>query len=119
MTARCYAVSADQAMAPTQFVDPATVVEGKAEEVGHLFLTSQDEKFMAGIWQCSACKEDIESYPLNEFMVVLDGSVTCTGADGESATYGKGDCFIMEKGWRGVWHMTETFKKYFIAYTGD
>lgn len=106
-------------MVPTAYVDPATVLEGRATEKGHTFFSSKDEKFLVGVWECTACKERIDSYPFNEFCQVLKGAVTVTDAAGKSETYRAGDSFFMNKGFKGVWHMTETFKKYFVIYVGD
>lgn len=106
-------------MEPTAYVDPATVIEGKASEKGHTFFASKDGKFLVGVWECSACKERIDSYPFNEFCQVLKGAVTVTDASGRSETYRTGDSFFMAKGFKGIWHMTETFRKYFVIYGDD
>lgn len=106
-------------MVPTAYVDPATVLEGKASEKGHTFFASEDEKFLVGVWECTACKERIDSYPFNEFCQVLNGAVTVTDEAGKSETYRAGDSFFMRKGFRGIWHMTETFRKYFVIYGDD
>ena len=106
-------------MVPTAYVDPATVLEGKASEKGHTFFASKDEKFVVGVWECSPCKEWIDSYPFNEFCQVLKGAVTVTDADGKSETYRAGDSFFMRKGFKGIWHMTETFRKFFVIYGDD
>ena len=119
MTARCYAVSPTQAMQPTHYIGSSTLVEGEAKEFGHVFHQSRDQRFTVGIWACSPCKEKIESYPFDEFMVILAGSVTCAADDGEVRSFTAGDCFFMEKGWKGTWHMTAPFKKYFVIHAGD
>ena len=106
-------------MVPTNYVDPATVLEGTLSEKGHTFFVSKDEKFLVGVWECSPCRERIDSYPFNEFCQVLKGAVTVTDAGGRSETYRAGDSFFMEKGFKGIWHMTETFRKYFVIYGND
>ena len=106
-------------MVPTAYIDPAAVLEGKASEKGHTFFASKDEKFVVGVWECSPCKEWIDSYPFNEFCQVLKGAVTLTDADGKSETYRAGDSFFMHKGFKGIWHMTETFRKFFVIYGDD
>jgi hypothetical protein len=47
-------------------------------------------------------------------MVVLEGSVTITDAEGVSETFSAGDTFIMPKGFRGTWENTETMRKYYM-----
>ena len=106
-------------MEPTAYVDPATVLEGRAKERGHTFFASKDGNFLVGVWECSPCKEKIDSYPFNEFCQVLSGTVTVTDKSGRSETYRAGDSFFMHKGFEGIWDMTETFRKYFVIYAGD
>jgi len=103
-------------MEPCHYIDPKAVIEGKAIEKVHIYHTSPDERFVIGLWECSPCKEHIDSYPFDEFMVILNGAVTVTDDEGRSQTFKAGDRFVMQKGWRGTWHMTEPFKKYFVIY---
>lgn len=104
------------AMEPSNYVDPATILEGEAVENAHVYLSSADGKFMAGVWECTPCKEKIDGYPADEFMTVLSGSVTVTDEDGQSQTFSAGESLVMQKGWSGVWEMTGRFKKYFVLY---
>ncbi len=103
-------------MQSCSYIQTETLLEGTAEERAHVFLTSADEKFIAGVWECTPCKERIDSYPADEFMTVLAGSVTVTDDAGRSQTFSAGDSFTMQKGWSGTWHMTELFRKYFVMY---
>ena len=105
-------------MEPCAYINPEEVVEGTPEESGHIFLASADGQFLAGIWECSPCKEEIASYPANEYMHVLAGEVVITGNDGSSQSFKAGDQLVMQKGWSGTWHMTQPFKKYFVMYLG-
>lgn len=107
---------ASKNMEPSHYIHPDTILEGAAVERAHFFLASKDDKFFAGVWECTPCKEKVSSYPGDEFMTVLEGSVTVTDDQGITATYGVGDSFVMQKGWSGIWHMTEFFKKYFVIY---
>ena len=105
-------------MEPCAYINPEEVVEGTPEESGHIFLALADGQFLAGIWECSPCKEEIASYPANEYMHVLAGEVVITGNDGSSQSFKAGDQLVMQKGWSGTWHMTQPFKKYFVMYLG-
>jgi len=73
----------DQPLTPVQYVNSDNLVSGSAEELGQIFLTSDDERFSTGVWQCSPCKEQIASYPGDEYCLVLEGSVEIT-ADGKT-----------------------------------
>ena len=111
--------SPEGSMEACSYIDPSHVLEGKAEERAQIFLASPSEKFLVGVWECSPCKEKVEDYPFHECCFVLQGSVIVTDEEGRSETFSSGDAFTMRKGFQGLWHMTEHFKKYFIAYTGD
>jgi len=99
---------------PCRFVDPANVVGAAPTETGHLFFTNATGNLTAGVWEATAYKEEIDGYPVDELMIVLEGSVTVTDAEGISETFSAGDAFIMPKGFRGTWENTETMRKYYM-----
>ncbi len=99
---------------PCQFVDPRNVAGDPPAETGHVFFTNAAGNLTAGVWQATAYKEKIDGYPVDELMVVLEGSVTITDAEGVSETFSAGDTFIMPKGFRGTWENTETMRKYYM-----
>ncbi len=107
---------AEKLMEPCTYIHPDAVLEGEAKERAHIFLASEDGRYLAGVWECTPCKERVDSYPGDEFMTVLEGSVTTTDQDGNENTYSEGDSFVMQRGWSGIWNMTTNFKKYFIMY---
>lgn len=99
----------------SDYVNPDNLTAGQAVEKAQVFLTSEDERFSAGVWECSPCCEVIRSYPGDEFCTVLEGTVIITEG-GQEKTYRKGDSFVVKKGADLVWNMTEPFKKYFVMY---
>ena len=104
------------ALEPCQFVDPANCEGPAPQETGHNFFTSADKKLVAGVWEATPYKERIDGYPVDEFMLVLEGSVTITGEDGTSETFSPGEAFMMPKGFRGTWENTEKMRKYYVIY---
>ena len=99
---------------PCQFVDPANVSGAAPKETGHHFFTNAAGNLTAGVWEATAYKEEIDGYPVDELMIVLEGSVTVTDAEGVGETFSAGDAFIMPKGFRGTWENTETIRKYYM-----
>ncbi len=79
----------------------------------HAYFQSTDPRARACIWRSTAYTEWYDSYPCDEFMVVLEGSVTLE-SDGFSQTYGKGCAFLLPKGFRGYWRQTEPMLKYYV-----
>lgn len=68
-------------------------------------------------WECAPCKSVFESYPTNEMMTIISGSVTLTCLnDGRPETYVAGESLFVAKGMRCIWENLETVRKfYFIA----
>lgn len=103
-------------MQPSEFTAPDAFTTDDRREVNHFFFAAPDESILSGVWECAPCREEFEGYPVNEMMTVISGSVTLTGADGESQTFKAGDSFFIPKGTKLVWEITETLRKfYFIA----
>ena len=67
----------------------------------------------AGIWRSCGYTEFYESYPCDEFMVVLEGEVTVEN-ESFSATYKAGDSFLIPKGFRGFWRQPGDMLKYYM-----
>ncbi|MEM9632096.1 MAG: cupin domain-containing protein [Pseudomonadota bacterium] len=110
----------DAALEPVAFVDPATVVEGKAVEKGHGYMGDDGEALAVGIWETTAYAEVFsgDGYPEDEFCHVLAGTLTMTDADGTTQTFEQGDNFVVRKGWCGEFRVTEGFKKIYVMPAG-
>ncbi len=98
---------------PDVALDTATLLEGVPYGRDHAYYTNDAVPVKAGIWRSTPYVESYESYPCDEFMVVLEGSVTLE-SDGFSQTYRKGDSFLLPKGFRGIWRQTEPMLKYYV-----
>jgi uncharacterized cupin superfamily protein len=77
---------------------------------------SADHRFEAGLYSTEAKSTNIESYPVDEFMLVVGGGATMSSADGAVLKVKKGDALFMPKGWKGNW-ATNGFKEFYVAYT--
>ena len=83
-------------------------------ETIHVPFRSKNGKVTAGVWECSPCRQDIPRYGVDELCTVLAGSVTITDREGRSETFGPGDTFVMDQDFSGVWHITETMRKFWM-----
>ena len=91
--------------------------EDKTER-DHSYFTSEDESMLTGVWECAPSVMEIDSYPVNEMMTVLSGSVTITDhGSGSVDTFVAGDTFFVAKGSRITWEITETLRKYYFIVT--
>jgi len=55
------------------------------------------------------------SYPVNEMMTIISGSLTITNADGVEETFGPGEVVFVAKGSKMTWHITQRLRKYYMT----
>ena len=100
---------------PSNLIPKPCFTTEETDETTTPFYRAQDGSVSAGIWECPPCKLDIESYPVNEMMTIIAGSLTITNADGVEETFGPGEVVFASKGSKMTWHITERLKKYFMT----
>jgi uncharacterized cupin superfamily protein len=109
-------VTAEQAQGPI-FASKTAVTEngpdGPATDV--LLARSKNGRVESGLYSAGPSEQDIDSYPEDEFMYFIEGSVTLTSADGTVLTIKAGDGAAIPKGWKGHWS-TPGYKKYYVTY---
>ena len=98
--------------APDQPLEHAELLKSSPVGLDHAYLAQPGLR--AGIWRCGAYTERYDSYPVDEFMVVLEGEVTLTSDGGEGHTFRKGDSFLLPKGFKGTWHQPGPMLKYYV-----
>jgi len=97
---------------------PEELDEGSAKptEMGHVYYESEDEGLIAGMWQCTAHTTKFAPYPVDEFMLVLEGSVIIVHEGGDEEIFRAGDAFIIPKGLPCSWKQTESMRKYYVIF---
>lgn len=106
------------ALEPCSVVPAEAVIDGKPEEQGAVIMESADGKFVVGIWESTPYAETFDEYPGDEFCHVLTGRVTLTDEHGESKSFGAGETYVVPKGFKGVFRVEETMRKYYTIYMG-
>ena len=76
----------DVGMKPMGYISADSVVDGIAEEEGHLFFTNAAGNVNAGVWRCTPCSERIRDYPYDQCCFVLEKSLTITDESGHAQT---------------------------------
>ncbi len=89
---------------------------GKPRESGYNFYTDGTKQLIAGVWECTAGMVAIDSFPRDEFCILLSGSVIITDTAGHAETFGPGDGFFIPKGFSGTWNMPVTVRKYYVIF---
>jgi hypothetical protein len=92
------------------------VIEGEPVETGHNYFTDRTGQLTSGVWECTPCTSQINSYPVDEFCYILSGTVVITDVEGNAETFKAGDCFVVPKGTKCTWHMPETTRKYYVIF---
>jgi len=100
---------------PSNLIPKHSFTTPETDETTIPFYRAEDGSVSAGIWECPPCKLEIESYPVNEMMTIISGSLTMTNSDGVEETFGPGEVVFASKGAHMVWHITERLKKYFMT----
>ena len=88
-------------------------IEPIAPEIPQNWLrTAFTGEFTVMLWEAKQAKLEIKTpYPYDQFVQVLKGELIMTDAEGKSATFRKGDRFVLQKGFTGTWHMTEDYRE--------
>jgi hypothetical protein len=89
----------------------AELISGQPVGLDHAWY--EEGAVKAGIWRSCGYTEFYESYPCDEFMVILEGEVTVEN-ESFSATYKAGDSFLIPKGFRGFWRQPGDMLKYYM-----
>jgi hypothetical protein len=69
----------------------------------------------AGTWRCTPFTLRVADWPVDELMVILEGSVHVSGAGGRALRLGAGDVVLAPKGAAFTWRQTSTVRKFFVV----
>ena len=94
---------------------PEEVAEGSPVQRGRMWIDDKARGLTAGIWDCTAMVSHWMDYPVNEFMIVLEGEVTIVEPTRET-TIKAGEGFILPKGLRCIWKQQGYMKKFFVIF---
>ncbi|MGO1117289.1 cupin domain-containing protein [Rhodovibrionaceae bacterium A322] len=81
---------------------------------GHLYYHDEAVGLEIGVWDCTPFTSKMGPYSVDEFMYLLEGSVTIEQEDGTSTTVSAGQSFYIPKGLVCRWVQTEYVRKYFV-----
>ncbi len=98
-------------------MNPDDIESGEPVQRGHFYYNDEVSGLMVGVWDCTAFRGKMEPYSVDEFMYVLEGSVTMELEDGSSTTVCAGESFIIPKGLICRWVQTEYMRKYFVIFS--
>jgi uncharacterized cupin superfamily protein len=100
-------------------MNPDDLVSGNPVQHGHLYDEDEPTDYSVGVWDCTAFVDKPASYPVDEFMLLLDGHVDMIMPDDTKITVNAGEAFIIPKGLKCQWVMPGTVRKIFMILDGD
>jgi uncharacterized cupin superfamily protein len=116
VTAKPVKVSAAAARGPIFSTKTAVKDNGPDGPTTDVSLArSKDGKMESGLYSAGPSEQDIDSYPEDEFMFFIQGSVKLTSSDGTVLEVHAGEGAAIPKGWKGHWS-TQGYKKYYVTY---
>ena len=107
---------ADTGMPELPAIDPSLLSSGTPVQHGHEYFTDDTKTLTAGVWDCSVMTEKFGPYAVNEFMVILEGSVIIVDGKGHEETVSAGQAFVIPKGMPLEWKQTEYVRKFYVIF---
>ena len=96
-------------------VAPEKIIEGAPRSACKIFYTSADEKFYAGIYECTAGKWRV-SYDEDEFCTLIEGAVRLISESGDIQEFSAPASFLIPRGFKGFWEPLGKLRKFFVIY---
>ncbi|MFT5274458.1 MAG: putative cupin superfamily protein [Saprospiraceae bacterium] len=99
-----------EAMPQDELTSAVPVQKGKE------YFSEHNGNLTMGLWECTPFEAKLDGYPVDEFMHILEGSVTIIDESGKQRTYSAGENFVIPKGHNCIWKQTETIKKFYVIF---
>jgi uncharacterized cupin superfamily protein len=79
-------------------------------------FSAPEDGLTVGLWSATPFVSASGSYPVDEFMILLEGCVIIRLPDGHSETVRAGDSFFIPKGLNCTWDQSETVRKIYVIF---
>ena len=93
-----------------------SLASGSPVQRGHEYFSSAGGKLTAGVWDCTPYTEIRGPYSVDEFMLLLEGSLDIENEDGSIQTFRAGDGFVIPKGAVLQWQQSEYLRKFWVIH---
>ncbi|MGH6892145.1 MAG: cupin domain-containing protein [Dongiaceae bacterium] len=97
-------------------IPAADLVSGAPKQRGRYCFNAPHVGLSAGVWDCTAFEGKMAPYSVDEFMMLLEGSVTVTEANGKSTRVTAGESFVIPRGLDCAWKQEGYVRKIFVIY---
>jgi uncharacterized cupin superfamily protein len=96
-------------------IPAADLKSGSPKQRGRTYFNAT-EGLSAGVWDCTAFEGTMAPYSVDEFMMLLEGSVRVTEANGRVTRIEAGESFIIPRGLSCAWKQEGYVRKIFVIY---
>jgi uncharacterized cupin superfamily protein len=91
--------------------------KSRVESDRHMKLVSGNRPMVADVIVASSA--NLRNWPVDEFMLFLNGQVEVSNTAGQSRVYGPGNMLVMPRGFTGTWRQLGPIRKLAVAYRPD
>jgi|TARA_B110000003_G_scaffold248589_1_gene260385 uncharacterized cupin superfamily protein len=77
-----------------------------------------DGSFSVSVFQCDYQKFKPRDHSFDEFIMILEGTLTLTEDTGEIHEFKKGDTLVFPKEFKGTWENSDNYKELIIIESG-
>ena len=96
---------------------PAEILQsGNPLQSGHTYHEIDGGVFTAGVWDCTEHQLLSSAYEVDEFMIVLEGSIIIEHDDGETRRFREGESFVIPRGTPCSWKQDEYVRKFWAIH---
>lgn len=104
---------ADAPMEVMDNTDPFVINGTKPVQKNHTCYEDTTGQFFSGTWDSEPFTSEIKPFPCNEFVYLLEGSITLIDEDGNEHFVKAGDAFFVPQGTVCGWRTTEYVRKFY------
>lgn len=97
------------------FLTPEKLLAGNPKQQVWLQYTDPSGKYFVGTWASEPGKWRI-TYTEEEYCELLEGESVITDREGKAVAVGKGDRFVVPRGFTGTWEVVTPTRKTFVIY---
>ena len=92
------------------------IESGEPVQRGWLYTDDKKKGLMVGVWDCTPFVSKMSAYSVDEFMFILEGSISIELENNKIETFNAGDAFVIPKGLNCRWIQSTYVRKYFVIF---
>jgi len=101
---------------PWEPIAAEDLVSGSPLHNGHTCFSTSSDRWTAGVWEAPAHVERRDAYPVDEFMLLLEGSLDIENEDGTAQTFHAGEACFIPRGAVLQWQQSEYLRKFWVIH---